>query len=212
MDNSPYFTSVDVFLMEVHFENIKTVLLRELNKAKHSIHMAIAWLSDKELIDTLCNKAANGVIVFLIINDDDINEKNGETFINRLQTAGGMVFKIGGFGITMHHKFCVIDHNIVINGSYNWTNKASSNHENITITHNVQLATHYISEIYCMWKSERLLYGDMTCDPTTNTEVKSKLDNVEDNTKIQERLRIGKAIHLNDDEMLTALLGTTEPK
>lgn len=33
----------------------------------------------------------------------------------------------------MHNKFCVIDKNVVITGSYNWTRQARSNDENITV-------------------------------------------------------------------------------
>jgi len=33
----------------------------------------------------------------------------------------------------MHNKFCVIDSKTVVTGSYNWTKKAQSNYENITI-------------------------------------------------------------------------------
>ena len=33
----------------------------------------------------------------------------------------------------MHNKFCVIDQNTIINGSYNWTKKAKNNYESITI-------------------------------------------------------------------------------
>ena len=36
----------------------------------------------------------------------------------------------------MHTKFCIIDQFAVINGSYNWTNKAKSNHESITLIRN----------------------------------------------------------------------------
>ncbi|TAE00475.1 MAG: hypothetical protein EAZ97_05805 [Bacteroidetes bacterium] len=33
----------------------------------------------------------------------------------------------------MHNKFCVIDSDIVLTGSYNWTNQAQRNDENITV-------------------------------------------------------------------------------
>jgi phosphatidylserine/phosphatidylglycerophosphate/cardiolipin synthase-like enzyme len=33
----------------------------------------------------------------------------------------------------MHNKFCVIDGQAVITGSFNWSYKARQNHENITI-------------------------------------------------------------------------------
>lgn len=40
----------------------------------------------------------------------------------------------GDYKNIMHHKFCVIDLKKVIHGSYNWTNKAKYNQENITVT------------------------------------------------------------------------------
>lgn len=45
----------------------------------------------------------------------------------------------------MHHKFCVIDKSIVITGSYNWTNQAKKNHENIMITEgDLELANEFL--------------------------------------------------------------------
>ena len=48
----------------------------------------------------------------------------------------------------MHHKFCIIDLNTVIQGSYNWSKKAQYNGENIdTVTnpsHALQYADRFI--------------------------------------------------------------------
>ena len=47
----------------------------------------------------------------------------------------------------MHNKFCVIDYNTVITGSYNWSYKAESNFENVIITSNdTTLAEQFIAE------------------------------------------------------------------
>ncbi|MEI6879931.1 MAG: phospholipase D-like domain-containing protein [Bacteroidota bacterium] len=47
----------------------------------------------------------------------------------------------------MHNKFCVIDYNTVITGSYNWSYKAESNFENIIINSNdTILAEQFIAE------------------------------------------------------------------
>ncbi|MDR1897517.1 MAG: phospholipase D-like domain-containing protein [Prevotellaceae bacterium] len=46
----------------------------------------------------------------------------------------------------MHNKFCVIDEEIVISGSYNWTNKAKQNHESITIIRDKELACQFLKE------------------------------------------------------------------
>ena len=45
----------------------------------------------------------------------------------------------------MHHKFCVIDRATVITGSYNWSHKARSNDENITVvTDSTDFASKYL--------------------------------------------------------------------
>ena len=44
----------------------------------------------------------------------------------------------------MYTKFCVIDNQVVITGSYNWTNNAEfKNEENISIIENNEIASDY---------------------------------------------------------------------
>ena len=59
----------------------------------------------------------------------------------------------GERGGIMHNKFCVIDNQIVISGSYNWTDNAElKNAENINITENDnELATNYSLEFKKLW-------------------------------------------------------------
>ena len=62
----------------------------------------------------------------------------------------------------MHNKFCVIDTDTVINGSYNWSYKAEKNHENILITKGDSvLAKQFIKQ----FKKIRNIYFDHQ-DPT----------------------------------------------
>ena len=45
----------------------------------------------------------------------------------------------------MHNKFCIIDKNIVLNGSYNWTDNAERNNlENIQVTYDDTLASKFL--------------------------------------------------------------------
>ena len=47
----------------------------------------------------------------------------------------------------MHNKFCVIDNQLIVTGSYNWTNNAESqNDENVTIMKDPESATNYSLE------------------------------------------------------------------
>ena len=43
----------------------------------------------------------------------------------------------------MHNKFCVIDNTWVITGSYNWSDKAETNYENILLLENKDIAAQY---------------------------------------------------------------------
>jgi len=53
----------------------------------------------------------------------------------------------GSRGGLMHDKFCVIDNQIVITGSYNWTDNAEfKNDENVTVQRDPSQATLYSEE------------------------------------------------------------------
>jgi len=117
------------------FEDIKQKIANEIEKANTSIIIALAYFNDKELFNILCQKASQGLRIELIISSEDINYLNGVLDYATLNKFGGnCYFTNNNTKGLMHHKFCLIDDNTLITGSYNWTNKAaSSNFENILI-------------------------------------------------------------------------------
>lgn len=120
---------------QAYFEDIQDHLIRELKKATKSICVAVAWLTDKELFDILCEKAGIGLKVELILMDDRINRQSGLAY-QKLHDLNGKVFLLGDKkrNVTvMHNKFCVIDGKTIITGSYNWSRQARKNYENIVV-------------------------------------------------------------------------------
>ena len=119
---------------QAYFEDIQVQISKELNSAKSSIHIAVAWFTDNELFTQLCSKASDGITVELLLMDDEINRNSGISY-QSLVTSHGKLWQIKTDGDTrlMHNKFCIIDNETIINGSYNWTKKAKHNHESITI-------------------------------------------------------------------------------
>jgi hypothetical protein len=80
--------------------------------------------------------------------DDDIT-RNCSIDYSKLEVCGGKVFQINNeiTGTLMHNKFCIIDKTNTITGSYNWSIKAQTNHENITITKDSEeLAEMFLTE------------------------------------------------------------------
>ena len=119
--------------IQAHFTDIGSAIAAELNSAQQSIEAAVAWLTDPALFEALLKAARRGCRVRLALLDNAINRQSGLN-LERLRAAGGEVFWIpeaaGGQG-SLHHKFCVIDGDGVITGSYNWTRRARSADENI---------------------------------------------------------------------------------
>lgn len=132
---------------EAIFENISERIKQELWKAEKVIHIAVAWFTNKELFDILKIKAQNSCKVFIIINDDEINNNSSIPY-DSLNINNIKIYKTGlNENELMHNKFCIIDNTTIITGSYNWSYKAQSNFENIIITYNDNiLANQFLDE------------------------------------------------------------------
>jgi phosphatidylserine/phosphatidylglycerophosphate/cardiolipin synthase-like enzyme len=53
----------------------------------------------------------------------------------------------------MHHKFAILDHAVVMTGSFNWTVQAvKNNQENILFFENPAIANVYLEEFNRLWK------------------------------------------------------------
>lgn len=104
-----------------------------LLNAKSEIIVATAWFTDDHLFSILYDKLDKGVAIEIIIADNQDNEKLD---FNKLVARGAFVYKIKGSGYgNMNQKFCVIDRQLALHGSYNWTlNAKKNNHESIIST------------------------------------------------------------------------------
>lgn len=116
-------------------EDIQNQLQSVLTLAKKSLKIAVSWFTNYSLFKQVKEIAASGVNVQLITNNDLTNNGGYCLNLNELIQAGVEVSLIE-YPHLLHHKFCIIDDNIVVNGSYNWTRFSAKNYENITIIRN----------------------------------------------------------------------------
>jgi len=112
---------------------IKQRIISEINNAKQSIYVAMAYFTDRDIAMAIVEAKIRNVTVDIILSSNAQNE----TVKLMLKGAGISVhaFETGDSRGIMHHKFSLIDNRISINGSYNYSLNASTNNvENITVS------------------------------------------------------------------------------
>ena len=136
-------------MIKYYFENIREKLIQEIRKAEFDIYVAVAWFTDKELWNVLAEKAQNGLIIQVVLVQDEVNLGTGLDF-DELTKLGIQIY-----WDNHHHKYCVIDRNTLITGSYNWTYAAKERklRENIIILSNEpKVCKDYASEFRLLLK------------------------------------------------------------
>ncbi len=146
--------------------------------AKTDIKVAVCWFTCKELFDVLCDKLKDKIRVTLIVLNDSINNRvdglNFQLFID----LGG-VFYFGNVDNPMHNKYCIIDSEILINGSYNWTYFAETkNFENIIIfKSNDKLLSDFLID-FTRLKENCKLVNDISKEANTEIQHVTVVENV----------------------------------
>lgn len=114
----------------VYFSKIKDEIIANLKKATKTIRIAVAWFTDEDIIRALSQQKEAGIEVEIVISNSKENFENPNNFKDYLRLHGKLFISTRTF---LHHKFCIIDSNTIINGSYNWSYAARWNEENILV-------------------------------------------------------------------------------
>ena len=117
-----------------------------INNATRYVYVAVYTFTSDFLAGALIEAKNRGVAVKVVIENQQANIQGSE--YGRLLSSGIDV-RLDGNTALMHHKFVVIDGEIVVTGSYNWSEAAeTSNDENIVILHDRNVAKAYESEFF----------------------------------------------------------------
>lgn len=138
--------------LDAKFKGIESQIKKELDQANATIDVCVAWFTNPVLAQKLKEKAKEGIKVRIIVFDDNTNAKHGVdvSVTPNIEVKRVKADKKSGL---MHEKFCVIDNNNVISGSYNWsTNAEFKNDENIqVVSNNTENASKYTREFNRQW-------------------------------------------------------------
>lgn len=125
-------------------------IIQQIKNAKSTLHICVFTISDNEITDEIIAASKRGISIKIISDDEKAYDKGSD--VKRMSDIG-IPTKVDGVRGHMHHKFCVIDKETVISGSYNWTRSAADrNYENIMIGTNPRIAKIFLSEFSKLWK------------------------------------------------------------
>jgi len=126
-------------------------LIQVIMHADKYIDISMYSLTCKELADAVLRKFNQGVQVRLVTDTEFMNKSGSK--IADFFLAGINVRHHKVVDYYMHHKFIVVDQNIVVMGSANWTQAAFvGNNENVIVSNYPDIVQSYNQRFNMLWK------------------------------------------------------------
>jgi len=155
--------------MNSYFSDIDYHIIKEIRLAESRILIAVAWFTNSDIGKEIVKR--KGIDIEIIIDENKINrDSENINFIIQSGIEVTFVKDLDKKYYQMHNKFCVIDHSIVVTGSYNWTFNAKSNDENITVVNDRTNAALYAHEFRRI-KNLEFADIDFSISPEERTEI-----------------------------------------
>jgi hypothetical protein len=151
---------------------IKQRIISEIKNANNCIYLAMAYFTDREIAMSIVEAKNRNVFVDIILSSNAQNEtvklmlKGAEVNVHAFDTGDAR-------GI-MHHKFCLIDNKISINGSYNYSLNASTNNvENIQVSDDIGVYSQFLTEFERLKYNidNRIAVNEITTTPEIKTQI-----------------------------------------
>ncbi len=134
----------------------------EINSARETIDVAVYDFTSRPLSKALVRAKKRGVKIRVILDRQANGPSNRYTKYTFLKNNGINVhFAIPHIAWNreglMHNKFAIIDGDVVITGSANWTASAFKiNDENVLIIHRADIANAYEKEFQYLWERSKI--------------------------------------------------------
>jgi len=118
-------------------EEIRAKIIDSITNAKREICVAVAYFTDREIASRLIDANRRGIKVQVLLSNAQMNSDIRSILANK----NVAVYQIEDS--LMHAKFIVIDDSLVINGSYNYTLRASrENKEVVNVSYGKEIKSY----------------------------------------------------------------------
>lgn len=135
---------------DVVFSEIQDTIIQGIRDAKYLIWAAVAWFSNETIFTELLSKKNDGLNIRIIISDEPSNN----SLLQKLKEKFDVVIlpRHGWNDYNrMHDKFCIIDLEYVMHGSYNWTPTANYNEETLATAIDKEFVKKFADEFMRMY-------------------------------------------------------------
>jgi len=149
--------TIDGTPLDIYFspdDRVADSLTDLISNAQRSIYfMAYSFTSDP-LGEALRERAAEGITVKGVMDADQVASNLGTEY-DAFTRADLDVHRDGSAGL-LHHKVMIIDEEIVVLGSYNFTNSAETrNDENLIVLYSPEIAAQFTAEFERVYAQSR---------------------------------------------------------
>nr|WP_242020168.1 phospholipase D-like domain-containing protein [Nodosilinea sp. FACHB-131] len=155
-------------------QSVNGLIAKTLGQATQSVHLALFVFSEQAISDQLLSVANRGVPIKTLIDpgfayrsysegldmlgitipDHNCKRDNSVPWANPITTVGVPALPPSD---KLHHKFAVLDQNIVLIGSQNWSQAANTtNDENLLVIRNATVAAHFEREFQRLYDGAEL--------------------------------------------------------
>jgi phosphatidylserine/phosphatidylglycerophosphate/cardiolipin synthase-like enzyme len=125
-------------------EQCDSLLINLISQARKSVYVAIYSFTRDGLARALIDAKNRGVEVKVIIEEENAYGQGSDY---RMLKEAGVDIRLDGNPALMHHKFMVVDGEIIVTGSYNWSTAAEDrNDENFVVIRDRSVAERFIQE------------------------------------------------------------------
>lgn len=172
--------------------------------------IAVAWFTNINISNALIR--LKDAEIDIIVDDNKINRNSNA--IKNLQNNSIKISFIQDLQknyYSMHNKFCIIDNKTVLTGSYNWTNNANTNDENLAFISDKDIASSYNMEFSKIknkkYKIDRISLSKKEVDELTNLIEKGLIKLLKENN---DSLEIGIFAKWTDKKIKNQIRGISE--
>jgi hypothetical protein len=134
--------------------DLEARVIDQIESARKSIFIAVAWLTNRDIIQALHKQAYSWPALSIQVVVDD-NVTNRDYFLpwqTKLEEVG-IIIQRKHTKRFLHHKFVVVDESRVLVGSYNFTKKGNHNRENLNLIRIPFIAEFYQREFLMLTSS-----------------------------------------------------------